>query len=236
MLELDQHRLWHIKQCPLLSLLSDEEKDEIHELADIIELNRNESVPPPKFDEPYLYIVHTGVVELSFSGPNGKTAAILLLEAGDMFGNLYENDQDSYGEHCRAITPTVLCQVSKRHFEKLISKYPHVSNEMTKISLSRIARLQIRMAEMMMLSAETRLAKLLIELDDRFGIEVGNDGHRKINLSLSHNNMSRLIGTSREMVTHIMSKFRKSDLVDTNRGWVYLTNRTGLSEMLSKAE
>ncbi len=226
----DDSKLWHVQQCPLFSVLTDEEKDTIAKTLHMIELERNKVVPPPPEDGPALYIVKKGHVELTFVDEEGNEAAVMILGPGDVFGALTGDDSQLYGEHCRTITEAYLCSIGRERFEGLLKRFPDLAFRLTKLSMLRIQKLQVRLAEMMMRPAESRLALAFLELDDQIGREHSSGG-RKLSLPLSHSDLGKLIGTSREMVTVIMKRFREAGLVETPKRWIVLKDMEGLREV-----
>lgn len=219
-------KLWHIKQCPLFSAMSPEEMHAIRLASQEYELPKNRVVPPPPDDEPSLFVVKKGHVQLTYTDEGGNEAVVILLGPGDVFGSLDPADL-AFGEHCRTVSDSYICRISRTRFEHLLHRYPNLAYRLTKFSLLRINRLQVRLAEMMMRQADERLALALLDLDTQVGRDEP-DGRRRLALGLTHADLAKLIGTSREMVTIILGKFRGAGLIGAERGWIYLKDRDGL--------
>jgi CRP-like cAMP-binding protein len=194
---------------------------------------KNKLIPAPPEGEPSLYVVKRGHVQLTYTDEMGNEAVVILLGPGDVFGSMDPSDL-SFGEHCRTVSEACVCRISRQRFEVMLQKYPGLAFSLTKFSLLRINRLQVRLAEMMMRQADERLALALLDLDKQVGRTEG-DGRRKLSLALTHADLAKLIGTSREMVTMILGKFRKLGLVETNRGWIYLTDLDGLRRVATRS-
>ncbi len=222
-------KLWHIKNCPLFHALSPEEYEAIRSTVQMYEVAKNKILPPPPEGEPSLFVVKRGYVQLTYSDEDGREAVVILLGPGDVFGSLDPNDL-TFGERCRTVSEACVCRISRQKFEHMLQKYPNLAFRLTKFSLLRINRLQVRLAEMMMRQADERLALALLDLDEQVGREEP-DGRRKLTLALTHADLAKLIGTSREMVTILFSKFRKKGLIDTEKGWIYLRDTGGLRKM-----
>lgn len=225
-------KLWHIKQCPLFSVLNEAEMHAIEESTRMVELARNAVVPPPTGNEPALYIVKKGHVELTYVDEDGREAAVMILEPGDVFGDLSSHGEQSalFGEHCKTISPACLCSISRSRFETLVQRFPDLAFRLSKLSLLRIHRLQVRLAEMMMRPSEARLASALLELDRQVGRDELHGG-RRLGIGLSHADLGKLIGTSREMVTILMKRFREAGLVETPKRWIVLKDLKRLEEI-----
>lgn len=222
-------KLWHIQQCPLFSAMSQEEKRVVRAASEMIELPRNKMIPAPPKSDPSLYVVKKGHVQLTYTDASGKEAVVILLGPGDVFGSL-DPDEAPFGEHCRTVSDACICRISQFRFDGLLRKYPDLAYRLTKFSMLRINRLQVRLAEMMMRQADQRLALALLDLDRQVGRDQP-DGRRKLGLALTHADLGKLIGTSREMVTILLKKFREKGLVEVDKGWIFLTDLEGLEKL-----
>lgn len=225
-------KLWHIKQCPLFSAMSPEEMRAIESAAQMYEVPKNKVLPPPPGDEPSLFVVKKGHVQLTYTDEGGNEAVVILLGPGDVFGSLDHTDL-TFGEHCRTVSDACICRISRTKFEHMLHKYPNLAFHLTKFSLLRINRLQVRLAEMMMRQADERLALALLDLDKQVGRDDA-DGRRRLALALTHADLGKLIGTTREMVTILLGKFRSADLVESEKGWLFLKDREGLRNLATR--
>lgn len=222
-------KLWHLKSCPLFSTMSREELETVHSAATLLQLPKNSLVPPAPEGEYCLFVVKRGHVQLTYVDETGREAVVILLGPGDVFGALEENVA-TFGEQCRTVSDVCLCRLSRSRFEALVQRYPNLAYNLTKLSLMRISRLQVRLAEMMMRQADERLALALLDLDKQVG-RSEPDGRRKLTLALTHADLAKLIGTSREMVTMLFAKLRRGGLLETDKGWIYLRDLDGLKRL-----
>jgi len=221
--------LWHLKQCPLFSRLSSEELDAIYAASQVVSLGPEEIVPPADSGEAALWIVKRGHVKLSYVDAGGREATVLVLGPGDIFGGVH--GANDYGEHCRTMSACCLCRIGKARFDHLMRKFPDIAYTINKANFDRIHRLQVRMAEMLMRPIDQRLAVALLDLDRQVGEESADPPGRAIPLPLSHRDLAMLVGSSREMVTHVMKRLRSQGLVDATRKQLVLLDLEGLREL-----
>ena len=209
-----ESNFWHLKKCPLFDELSDEEMHALKESGnriDIFRLNHELS-----FDErdDSIFIVKMGYLKLVRRGAGGKKESILFLGPGDVFQAVSRDAENSLGEHFRTVTPICILQVRKESFERLIRQFPNLAYTLTKISLFRVRKLEIRLAETALLPPEARLAKALIELSSSYG-EQTSVGSRELEVQVTHGDLGKLIGTSREFVTRILKSFKDRRWIET---------------------
>lgn len=225
--DIDRLHLWHLKQCPLFNALDEKELGAIFHASRIVGVGANEIVPTASDGEPSLWIVKRGHLKLTYVDVDGHSATVLILSPGDIFGSIVQEGAADYGEHCRTITSCCLARMSEARFHSLMQKHPAVAFTLTKSSFQRIHRLQSRLADLMVRPAEARLALVLLELFKQVG-ETREDGTRVIALPLSHADLAQLIGSSREMVTHVLGRFRRAEWVGTARHEITLLDVAAL--------
>lgn len=229
--ELKRVALWHLKCCPLFSEMSPKELGDVVRPGNVVSFSPDEPIPMESTDgEPALWVVKRGHVKQSFVDSEGRQATVLVLGPGDIFGSLFalgDDNVEDYGEHCRTMTSVCLCRISRQHFESLIAKYPNVAYRLTKSNFQRIHRLQARLADLLMRPAEARLALVLMELKGLVGVPDEEEGIA-LDLPLAHSDLAQLIGSSREMVTHLLGKFRRAGIVRTSRERIVLLDAEAL--------
>ena len=125
--------------------------------------------------------------------------------------------------------------MTQQQMENLLSKYPELSYRVTKFSWRRIARLQQRLAEIMTKSVRVRLATLLTKLADEYG-EDTDDGCRSVGLTVTHDDLARLVGSSREMVSKVMGGYRENGLIRSSRRQIELVNRDELRKISTSTD
>lgn len=227
-------KLWHLKQCPLFANLSQQELGAIFDSSRLVVLDPGETTPAVPGDEPSIWVVKRGYVKLTYVDEEGRDGAILILSPGDIFGSILPDNEATFGESCQALTGVCLARLSRSRFDSLMKKFPDLGYRITKASFDRIHRLQIRVGELLMRSVEERLALALMELDRVVG-ENSEDGVRELSVSLSHRDLAQLVGSSREMVTHVMGRMRDNGLVDTtSRKHIVLKDVEGLRKLAQK--
>jgi CRP/FNR family transcriptional regulator len=92
---------------------------------------------------------------------------------------------------------------------------------------------QIAFAEMRTIglshSAREKLARFLLDWSSSHSSE---NGKIRFNLTLTHEEIAQMIGSSRETVTRIFSDFKKSNLLQIKGSSVTLKNKPGLERLL----
>lgn len=212
-------KLWHVQQCPFLSNLAPDELSAIYNRTEVVSLDKRNIVPLDTREES-LWVIKRGHVTLSYLDEGGHESIVMILGPGDFFGSPINPEEWSssmeYGELPRTLTSVCLCRFPQRSFTSLLEKYPKLSVSLNQASIHRIQRVQFRLADMLLRSVDKRLAMTLLELADICSVTM-DDGSVMINFKLSHRELSQLAGSSREMISKVMKKFRDSGLVSMDR-------------------
>jgi CRP-like cAMP-binding protein len=220
--------LWHHKNLELFRGLSEADAAAMERTLEIVALRKNQLAPLRDGEERGLFVVLQGHVRLTYTDARGAEAVVVVLGPGDFFGSL-EDDGSDYGAHCRALTNARLGRLSAAEFDALVKKSPHLALKLTKMSMSRVQRLQVRLAEMMLRTVSERLALTLLGLAEQVGREEAG-GKVRLMLWLTQSDLGKLIGSSREMVCKVMKEFQSAGLVDVDKGWINLVSLDGLRE------
>ena len=159
-----------------------------------------------------IYVLCKGRVKLSLSANDGKTLILKLAEPGEVLGlsatvagKPYELSAETMDtcqvnfvkrdDFLRFLKLHV--EVCFRAAEQLSKKYNNTCYELRSLGLSH--------------SASERLAKLLLEWNSMHGKASKNGS---INMSLTHEEMAQMIGTSRETVTRLFADFKQRHILE----------------------
>ena len=192
-----------------------------------VRLKAQERLLPERDGPTSVWLVQDGLLGLTYGDAEGRDATVLLLGPGDYFGLLDDEDGPEYGQSAVALRPSLLYRVERNRLERLVGQHPHLARRLARSSWRRIDRLQRRLAEIMTRPVRQRLAALLLDTAESYG-EDGRDGGRSLGLTLTHDDLARLVGSSREMVSKVMGQFRASGWVRSARRTVELLDREAL--------
>lgn len=163
----------------------------------------------------FVVVILKGFAKVFTTSEDGHESMLGVRGPGDTVGEL-----GTYGRLPRTATVIALDQLvglvmDGERFRKFIETSPHVSGVLSRVVMDRQMESDRRLT-MGAADGERRLARLLLELSDRFGVpRPGGEIH--IDLPLSQNELASWIGKSREMVARAYRTWRKADVVRTGR-------------------
>ncbi len=174
--------------------------------GDALELNRG--------DKKLVYFVKLGTIKI-VSKDNSHTRSVLNM--GNIFGELsiYEDqNNDELGEQAIVLEDGVVCVIETAQMKMMLEKYSSLKNQLLKLHGLRIRKLQRNLEDLLYKDSETRIKEYIFNFIQEFGQE--KNGVLKAKNLLSHQDIAHLTNTSRQTVSNVMSKMRKSGLIDYN--------------------
>jgi len=166
-----------------------------------------------------VYMVMAGRVRVSRWPVDGRQVLVDVYRAGDLFGEVALIGALSESEQAVAMEDTHLMSWSPADIDAAVLRKPSLGMALLRAFLERGADLERRLESLAVDNIQRRLARSLLRFGERLGVD-GQDGAQDGKLvmaPLTHALLSRYVGTSREIVTHYMSQFRRQGLVRYSR-------------------
>jgi CRP/FNR family cyclic AMP-dependent transcriptional regulator len=173
-----------------------------------------------------LFILKMGRIRLYHLSPDGKALTTAMLEAGTIFGEmalLGQGLDDSYAE---ALTPCMLCLMSREDVITLLLGDPRIALRITEILGRRLIEAERQLSDFAFKSLPERLAALLLRLAQEPRPRLFGSGYPEVRYT--HEQLAEMIGTYRETATKILNEFRAEGWVDLRRGKILILDRHAL--------
>lgn len=174
-----------------------------------------------------IFVLCKGRVKLSICSTEGKTLILKIAEPGEVLGLSATVSGKTYELTAETIDPCQVNFVKREDFlrflkdhadacfrvaEQLSDKYNTACREIRSLGLSH--------------SAAEKLAKLLLEWSSRSG--ENNKQEPRVRLSLTHEEIAQMIGTSRETVTRLFAELKKRQIVVARGATLVIRNKAAL--------
>lgn len=177
-----------------------------------------------------VFILCSGRVKLSTSSADGKTLILRIAEPGEVLGLPATVTGTSYELTADVIEPGQANFIGRNEFlnflkengeaalrvaQQLGETYHSAISEMRTIGLSH--------------SASEKLGRFLLELAANYPEE---KGQVRIKLTLTHEEIAQMIGSSRETVTRLLADFRKKQILQITGSTLVIKNKQGLESIV----
>jgi CRP/FNR family transcriptional regulator len=180
-----------------------------------------------------LYLVVSGKVLISQIAYEGTEVILEIVRPDELFGESAFLDAPRRSEQATALEKVTVMTWAISDMENMVTKRPLLALALLQILVQRNAEFSRRIESLSLDTIERRLARSLIRFSERLG-EPEEDGTVKL-MPLTHELLSRYVGTSREIITQYMNRFRKQGYVSYSRHGIVL-NGDVLKAMLAASD
>jgi len=175
-----------------------------------------------------VFVLCTGKAKLSTSSSEGKTIITKISEPGDVLGLNATISNYPYEVTAEMIEPGQANFISRESLLEFLRENGEVALRVAE-QLSRnyyVAFEEIRTLGLATSPAE-KFAKLLLSWEAK-----NNNGPAAIRLTLTHEEIAEMIGTTRETVSRLFSDFKRKQLVQIKGSTLTIRNREGLEKLV----
>ena len=178
-----------------------------------------------------VYFIESGQIKLLMLSSQGKECILAIHSAGDIFGELCLAGLGARRETATAMKETILKQLPCAQFFARLSR-DSLSEGFVRYLAVRIADQQQVIANLVTVDSEQRLGKTLLQLARILGKQ--DQQSTRIELKISHDELSEMVGTTRPRISLFMQRFRNLGLIETNLGRFLVINEKKLTDYLTQ--
>jgi len=198
-----------LRSNPLFETLEEDVLESMNDLVDPITLDKGEVLFEEGQSGEDFYTINDGLLKISIEDPQSGREKILALPGPDeivgemaVFGN-----QERSGKAI-AIHDTRLFRITRDNFLELLQEYPQIGLNLIQILSKRLFMSDEEIETVTFQTIPGRLAAQLLKMGNQFGesTEEGLD----IQIKLTHQQVSDLVGTNRETITRYLNKFENN--------------------------
>jgi len=174
-----------------------------------------------------LHLIERGHVAVRVTSPLGDTATLRILGPGEYFGELAVISPAPRNATIVAVDPVETVSLHRDQLTRLRREHPEVDAVLLEAVVREVRRLSAALLDAMYVPANTRLARQLVSLADRFA--TGTAG--PVVIPLTQDDLAGLCGTARPTVNGLLGKLSDRGLVEVARGRVVVLDRVALSRL-----
>jgi CRP-like cAMP-binding protein len=179
------------------------------------------------------YILLSGVARITCRNRKGERSLVIMVAPGMIPGFPPPVPGISYNFRCEAVTA---CRVGTVQLETFVEiSLGIASADFKRMAASYLGRwdlVQLRCANFMSCSLEERLALILMELSENFGVR--DPKGTRLTVPTRHQDLAELVGASRPRITEHLLRFERKHLISRS-GRQFVVDRDRLEGFLSRA-
>jgi len=197
-----------LRNVPLFAGLDQSELEKLSRVAGRRRAERGEFVVRSGEETDALYILISGRAKVTNSDEEGREIILAVLGPGESFGEMGLIDGSPRSANVVAQEPCELVVVSKPDFQRCMQDNFHVALKLMQVLVRRLREADRKIESLALLDVYGRVARLLLEMSQDVG------GRRVVVRKVSKQDMARMIGASREMVSKVMRDLENSGYIE----------------------
>ena len=166
-----------------------------------------------------VYLIASGHLRVVVSNAQGREMILSTLGPGELFGEMGMLDEHPRSATVIALSPCQLLVITKADFRRCLQDNVEVTRYLMRNLVQRLRDADRKIESLALMDVYGRVARLLLEMAETV------DGKRVITRKISKQEIAKMIGASREMVSRIMSALQRAHLIEETEGRIVLHDR-----------
>jgi CRP/FNR family cyclic AMP-dependent transcriptional regulator len=171
-----------------------------------------------------LYIVISGRLKVMMSDADGKEVILSILGPGEFFGEMGLIDDSPRSASVVAIEPCELLSIAKRDFKNCLAENFDMTMALMRGLVRRLREADRKIGSLALLDVYGRVARLLLDMAETV------NGQKMVTKRLPKQDIAKMIGASREMVSRVMKDLQVSGYIEMRGSSIVLRDSILLPE------
>ena len=227
-------KTWYLKKVNILSSLNENEISYIAKNCTMKTYTKNEIIYNPGDKGNLIYFIKKGKIRIFKNSPKWKEITLTILKEGECFGSLYMEEKQEYKEFADSFSDnSMVCLIPKTMFFSLTKNNSSIPLKINKLLGLRIYELEMMIEELTFKSVIERIASVLSKLINKYG-NFENENAGTINLPITHYDLAKMIGVTREAASNALMKLKKMNIIELKRKKILVNDYNELKELGQK--
>ncbi|MBK6850865.1 MAG: cyclic nucleotide-binding domain-containing protein [Burkholderiales bacterium] len=209
-----------IRRVPLFSLMTTEQAQTVADGVVKRRYRRGEIIVEQGRKSDALFILLSGRARVVTSDSRGREVILAVFEPGDYLGEMSLIDNEPHSATVRAEVQTDVLVLGRTEFSACLPDSSSLSYSILRGLVARLRNADRQIESLALLDVYGRVARALLDMAQ------DEEGVRIIRSKVSRQDLAKVVGASREMVSRVMKDLEERGLIETqDNGWVKLTER-----------
>ncbi|MGZ8266865.1 MAG: Crp/Fnr family transcriptional regulator [Burkholderiales bacterium] len=211
-----------LKTVPLFSLFSD------HQLSTLFPAIQHRTYPRHSFmlrggeRTDALYVILSGRAKVVMDDGEGREVTLTTIGPSEFFGEMSLIDEKPRSASVEALEVCEVLYVSKQAFMACLKDNLDVAMLMLRSVVGRLREADKKIASLALMDVHGRVARLIMEqakqVDGLWVVDTGSE------------EMARMVGASREMVSRVLKEMREGGLIRRDKRKIIILDRTSMDQ------
>jgi CRP/FNR family cyclic AMP-dependent transcriptional regulator len=205
-----------LRNVPLFSVLPENQLGLLTSMVTRKTFARGTSIITAGGPTDSLYIVISGRLKVMMSDDEGREVILAILGANEFFGEMSLVDDSPRSASVVAIEACELLSLAKRDFNKCLEDNFEMAMTVMRGLVKRLREADQKIGSLALMDVYGRVARLLLEMSEEV------DGERIVVKKLAKQDIAKMIGASREMVSRVMKDLQSGGYIEVRPGGIVL--------------
>lgn len=219
-----------IRGFDIFEHITDEEYVELDLVHNFLEAANGEYIYFPFQNHNKLYFAKDGFIKLGYIDEQGNEIIKEIIQKGEVFGQLTLEKNNDGDEFAQAYKSDVsLCAFTMEDFLRLLQKKPDMAIAFSFHLGNKLRKVENRLLNILNKDVKSRLVQFLLQLAADNNSIIDNTA--VIDKFLTHDDIAKLIGSSRQTVTTTLNQFEKQELITISKKHIHLNDIGSLKKI-----
>lgn len=210
---------------PFWNMLSQNQKDILTAGASELHYDKNTNVHSAESECVGMLLVISGSLRVYMLSEEGREITLYRIHAGEycILSAACVLKSITFDVFIDTVDASDMIQISSAAIGAVMSQNIHAECQTYKMAAERFSDVMWAMQQILFMSFDTRLAIFLLD-------EAASSGSDEI--KMTHEQIARLMGSAREVVTRMLKYFSSEGYVELSRGMVKIIDKNGLKKLV----
>ncbi len=210
-----------IRRVPLFAMLAPAQAESLANAVEKRRFRRGELIVEQGKKQDALFIMLAGRARVVVTDAKAREVILATLHPGDYIGEMSLIDQEPHSANVEAEVQTDALVLAGSEFTRCLLENPSTVSAVMKGLVQRLRSADRKIESLALLGVYGRVANVLLDN----GVPVpGPDNIRIIRDKISRQDIAKMVGASREMVSRVMKDFEEQGFIETRVDGSVLVN------------
>jgi CRP/FNR family cyclic AMP-dependent transcriptional regulator len=199
-----------IRRVPLFSMLTASQAESVAEAVIKRRFKRGESIVEQGKKSNALSIILTGRARVVTTDARGREVILATMQPGDYVGEMSLIDNEPHSATVRAEVQTDVLVLGRLEFARCLPENSSMAYAVMKGLVQRLRHADRKIESLALMDVYGRVARALLEFASQ-----DSDGNAVIRDKVSRQDLAKMVGASREMVSRVMKDLEERGFIET---------------------
>lgn len=206
-----------IRRVPLFAMLTASQAESVADAVIKRRFKRGEMVVEKGKKSNALFIILSGRARVVTSDARGREVILAILQQGDYIGemSLIDNEPHSASVCCEVQTDVLM--LGRMEFARCLPENSSMAYAVMRGLVQRLRHADRKIESLALMDVYGRVARALIEASEPY-----EEGQQVIRERVSRQDLAKMVGASREMVSRVMKDLEERGFIETLDGGAVL--------------